>query len=256
MLSDPYCACFHTWARTTDLQLVSPSLGYATDVTQDLAAEHIELSKALFESNNGRCYLLDTFTYSALNKSLEQCKAFVLLTSNELYLSAGSMLRLQIDAVLRFFAATLVENPHQFSLEVHRGNRISRQRDKLNNQMTDRYLCEQLGQYFKWLPPVYEKACGFVHLSDTHFAATLGVDTMSTSEYSYTDLGIRIGGPSPLFSESVLIEIADAFNATTRIFLKLVNDWLFAKSYPRLVALSLDKHTIAFASHYSALRTA
>ena len=39
--------------------------------------------------------------------------------------------------------------------------------------MTDAYLVEKLGKEYAWVPRVYEKTSGYVHLSSTHIYSTL-----------------------------------------------------------------------------------
>jgi len=76
-----------------------------------------------------------------------------------------------MDCVLRTYASTLVSDSTAFCQSVLFNNmQISKIKDKDNNNMTDRYLCESLGHYLN-LPiyDSYKKICGFVHFSSESF---------------------------------------------------------------------------------------
>jgi len=105
-------------------------------------------------------------------------------------------------------------------------------KDKHGNPMTDKYLCEKLGMLFEWIPRVYDKTSGFVHLSDVHMAKTLSLDTKTAKDNTLGTLKISIGGSEPRFSDESIIEMLDAFYASTNVFLHLVHQWVFNKEYP------------------------
>ena len=53
-------------------------------------------------------------------------------------------------------------------MSVLRGEKVRDLKDRSGKKMTDVYLCQKLGEEFEWVPRVYERTSGYVHLSSTH----------------------------------------------------------------------------------------
>ena len=70
---------------------------------------------------------------------------------------------MQLDTALRFYAGFIVHEPHEFAMNVLKGDRIDKMKDKDGNRMTDRYLVTQLANEYPWVEEVYERASNYVH---------------------------------------------------------------------------------------------
>jgi hypothetical protein len=91
--------------------------------------------------------------------------------------STRSLLRTHLNTALRFSAAWLVENPHEFATLAISGRPINKLKDRAGKGLTDARLVEIRSRDWPWLPKVYENLCGYVHFSAPHlFDAVESVD--------------------------------------------------------------------------------
>ena len=138
-----------------------------------------------------------------------------------------------MDTALRFHAAFLVDQPHDFALAVLGGERVRDLKDRDGKKMTDAYLVAKLGREFDWVPRVYERTSGYVHLSQTHLIGALRLrEAVSESDRSMT---IKISAKAKPLPSWIYIEAVDAFRAATEILLRYVHGWAFTKANPELV---------------------
>jgi hypothetical protein len=191
------------------------------------------LGKQLFEAFGGAMYGMDLFAAGALNRSRAHVAGFRSLIVSKNLICAGALLRLQLDTAMRFRAAFLVERPHDFAIAVLGGQRVRDIRDRDGNKMTDAYLVQKLGQEFPWVPRVYERTSGYVHLSATHLLSALHPSTeASADERRFT---IKISAEDKPLPDFIYIETVDAFRAATDVLLRYVHGWVFTKANPELV---------------------
>lgn len=194
---------------------------------------HLELWKQMFEAHGGALYGVDLLAAGALNRSKAHIAGFRQLIDSRNLVCAGALLRLQLDTALRFYAAFLVEQPHEFALAVLDGKRVRDFRDRDGKKMTDRHLAEKLGQEFDWVPRVYERTSGYVHMSATHvLSAMMATEGASDSERLIT---IKIGAEDKPLPAWIYIEAVDGFTAATNVLLQHVHGWVFTKANPELV---------------------
>ncbi|MCM1528061.1 MAG: hypothetical protein NC091_12555 [Bacteroides sp.] len=116
-------------------------------------------------------YVEDLFFMSAIDKSIKLIDSFLFALEKKNITILATLTRMQMDCLLRTYASTLVNDSTAFCESVlFKKIEINQIKDKNNNKMTDRYLCESLGQYLN-LPiyDSYKKICGFVHFSSESF---------------------------------------------------------------------------------------
>jgi|SRR6056297_1664369 len=155
--------------------------------------DHLELGKQMLEASGGALYGMDLLAAGALNRS----------------------------------------QPHDFALAVLGGERVRDLKDRDGKKMTDAYLVAKLGREFDWVPRVYERTSGYVHLSQTHLIGALRLrEAVSESDRSMT---INISAKDKPLPSWIYIEAVDAFRAATEILLRYVHGWAFTKANPELV---------------------
>jgi hypothetical protein len=186
----------------------------------------------MFEAFGGAMYGMDLLAAGALNRSKAYVAGFRTLLAGKNLICAGALLRLQLDTAMRFYAAFLVERPHEFALTVLAGQRVRDIKDRDGKKMTDAYLVQKLGQEFPWVPRVYERTSGYVHLSSTHLLSALHSPIESADERTFT---IKISAEDKPLPDFIDIEAADAFRATTDVLLRYVQGWVFTKANPEVV---------------------
>jgi hypothetical protein len=209
------------------------SLHASLDKLGHLDDAHLDLGKRMFEAFGGALYGMDLFTAGALNRSKAHISGFRHLVEAKNLICAGSLLRLQLDTALRFHAAFLVEHPHEFALAVLDGKRVRDLKDRDGKKMTDAYLVEKLGKEYEWVPRVYERTSGYVHLSATHLLSAMG--PVEGADPSARSISIKIAAEDKPLPVGLYVEAVDAFVAATEILLQHVHGWVFTKANPELV---------------------
>jgi hypothetical protein len=187
----------------------------------------------MVEAYGGALYGMDLLAIGALNRSKAHIAGFRILIEAKNMICAGALLRLQLDTAMRFFAAFLVEQPHDFAIAILRGEKVRDLKDRAGKRMTDAYLSQRLGEEFEWVPRVYERTSGYVHLSSTHLMSALSPSSENDSDdRRFTG---KISAEDKPLPEAIYIEAADAFRAATDILLRYVEGWIFTKANPELV---------------------
>jgi hypothetical protein len=203
---------------------LGPTVKTALGKLAALESEQLETFRRMYIAYGSALYPLDLLAAAALNRSLAQCSGFRALVEARNYICAAPILRLQIDTALRFFAAFLVDNPHEFAGSVLKGIHVDKLKDQNGKQMRDAYLLSCLPAKFSWVKEVYKKTSGYIHLSGEHISQTL--ESLDEEERT---LCIKVSATDKELSEKVYCEVIEAFCAATEMFLYYVEGWIFTK---------------------------
>jgi hypothetical protein len=213
----------------TQTHSLSTSLEKRIKHIEGLGELHLKHLMEMMQADGGKIFGLDLLAQAAFKRSMSLCSGFSCLVRNKNYLCAATLVRLQLDTCLRFFAAFIVENPHNFAKNIMDGVPVRKLKDRSGRPMTDRYLVETLGKKYEWMPRVYEATSGFVHLSERHMFAIWE----STADGG---LGTIIGPTDDHFEDKLWVELADAFLACTDALFEYLQGWTLTKQNPKLVA--------------------
>ncbi|MEZ9858050.1 hypothetical protein AB4381_06145 [Vibrio splendidus] len=189
--------------------------------SEELSKELLSLSGQIVKA--GDVFHMDILTMAVVNRALELSEGFKDLILSEKFLCAAPLLRLQIDNLLRYSAAWLVDKPHEFVAEVMKGTPVKNLKDASGKKMTDFYLVQKLSSDVPWVESVYEKTCGYIHFSESHFHKVM----LSTEDDGTFSIGI--GSQSNQIPKETYIEAIEAFNAATLEISKYVFGWLKTK---------------------------
>lgn len=181
---------------------------------------HIQLGKYAFTVDDGNLYPLDLLTNAVLNRSLALIEGFSVLIERRNFVAAAPLLRLQIDNALRYYAAWIVPNPHEFCVNILKEIPVRNQKDKSGKKMTDAYLVEQLGKEAPWLKSVYNNTSGYIHLSEKHLFVSAREKKLAKA-----DLNLVISGIDEFPSDELYVEAIEAFVAATDLLLRYVHGW-------------------------------
>lgn len=117
---------------------------------------------------------LQIFSQSILNRSKENSESFACLYEKHLYGNCFSILRQELDSLIRIFYLLNIDNPsereHYISLTLN-GEKWSRFNERGRRQfVTDREMVEITSGHrlMGWANYVYKFGCGFIHLSQLH----------------------------------------------------------------------------------------
>lgn len=116
-------------------------------------------------------YIEDLFFMSVIDKSIKLLDSFLFAFDRRNITVLATLTRVQMDCATRAFATTIVNDSSEFCKSIILDNKqVNKQLDKNNKLLTDKHLCEELGNYLN-LPiyELYKKVCGFVHFSSSSF---------------------------------------------------------------------------------------
>jgi hypothetical protein len=194
-------------------------------------ARHFELGRYVHES--GPMYPLDLLATAALNRSLNLMKGFCALIEARNFLAAAPLIRLQLDSCLRFSAAWLVDDPHDFADKVLYDKRVDRLQDRDGNQLRDRYLVDKLAKEYPWVKDVYKQTSGYIHLSNKH------IINAHRPRVEEGTLEGKIAEGDSFVTDELYLEAIAAFKAITDILFEYVYRWGYTKRHPPLKSSSV-----------------
>jgi len=116
---------------------------------------------------------LDIVANGAVKRAISANSGFKMMIESRNLVVARTLLRTHIDTALRFSAAWLVDNPHDFAAKLIAGKQINKMKDRKGKQLSDAYLVETQTQDHPWLPKVYSELSGYVHFSGAHVSASV-----------------------------------------------------------------------------------
>jgi hypothetical protein len=177
---------------------------------EKIEKEHVDVTKDLL-GDSGAIYPIDFMAVAALNRSLAHTAAFKFLIKDRNYICSASILRLQLDTALRFYAGFIVSNPSQFAMDVLGGQQINKMRDAAGNIMTDRHLVNHLGRHYPWIVKVYQETSGFIHFSAKHLLSAIQMND-ETGKFS-----MKVSALDRKMPDSVYLTAMEAFCAVTSL---------------------------------------
>lgn len=213
---------------------MSPELEQRISHIDGLLEGHLEALQEMLQADEAKIFGLDLLAIAALKRSMSLCSAFSLLVRNNNYLSSAALVRLQLDTCLRFFASFIVEEPHDFALQMLKGIPVRDMLDRTGKRMTDRYLVNLLGKEHDWMPRVYAETSGFIHLSEKHMLSVWGAGTGES-------FPAIVGPADEHIADHFWIEMADGFIACTDALFVHLRGWIFTKQNPELVAAERER---------------
>ena len=193
------------------------------DQISDFENEFIKSSERIMKAGNNKLFTLDFVALSINNRAISLIKGYLTLAKADNYLTAVSLVRLQLDNALRFFASTLVENSSDFAEHFIDGKAIRDYTDIDEKKLTDNYLAKKLENYFSGIKEIYEKTCGYIHFSDRHFFPTI-----TREKRKDRSMQIVIGG-SGNFTIDEKLDFSKTMLEVSKIVLIVVEQWKHEK---------------------------
>ena len=199
--------------------------------------EVIAIAAEMLQAYGGAIYMFDFLAIAAINRSLALSSGFRLLIREQNLISAGAILRLQLDTALRFFAGYLVYDPHDFTLQVLEGKQINRMKDRSGHRMTDSHLVTEMAKEHPWVKEVYDRASGYVHMSGIHILSAVSIVDGEAGV-----IGMKASSHDQPLPEDLYIDVVTTFRQCTRILVLHIEGWTLTKDNPEAVALLKKIH--------------
>jgi len=189
--------------------------------------EHSVMGAAIMKEADGKLYPMDLLSIAVLNRSVGLLEGFCDLIQKRNFVSAAPLLRIQLDNLLRFHAAWLMDDPHDFALRIFKEEQVRKIEDRDGNYMTDRYLVDKISTEYPELKDIYEHTSGYIHLSYKHFYNS-GRAGEKEMEFS-----LKISPVDAYVPEGIYIEAIGAFFQITDILFRYLEGWRISKAGPK-----------------------
>ncbi len=192
---------------------------------ESLLNAHSEKGMTMMKADNAAIFALDFLAIAVYKRSMSLISGFILMLKNKNFICAAPLVRLQLDNALRFYATSLVENPHDLATKFIGGTPIKEFRDRESGKkLSDYYLVEKLSEQFNWMTRVYKETSGYVHLSEKHFFNATTVNSNVKAGFN-----ISVGIEDSLVTLEDRVDAVDAMIAITKVVLWLLDSWTYTK---------------------------
>ena len=150
-----------------------------------------------------------------MDRSIRLTDGFISMLEARNLTCAGALLRLMIDNCLRCYALMIAADEQQAINCILEGGELRKLKDKSGKPMTDKNLKEQIAQYDKQLPTIYDNTSGFIH-----FSAKAVYQSIYNTESNH--IGFQVGGELNEKRNVNLLECASAYFHYYQFFLKFM----------------------------------
>jgi hypothetical protein len=181
------------------------------------------------------------YAASKVNRSISLNKSFELLFNHKIYSSAISIIRLQIDNCIRFYAISLC-NPEYLLTEVINGVPVRKLKDRDGKKMTDAHLIKKIDEFFPSFKSLYEEISGFIHFSIEH----LKINNSIIEKEGVMHLQTMVGDEFEL-TEIQKLKYLDNMIRATSILHSLVYSYRYDSQNPETLSITAStdwKHTL------------
>jgi len=205
---------------------MTPKIKEAIDTLRATKKDHSEIGLQIGKAFGGAVYPMDILSFAVLNRSCCLLTAFCDLIEKRNFVAAAPMLRLQLDNLLRYRAAWLVESPHDFALKIFQGEKVKNLHDRLGNRMHDAYLVTSADGDFPQLKSIYEHTSGYVHLSEKH------IFNMMQNPDKTPEVSFKVSDQDEFVPDALYLEALQAFMYVTGTLFRHLEGWKISKDKP------------------------
>lgn len=186
-----------------------------------------DLAAAVMRADSGIIYFWDMIAMACVKRAVCMIDAYIALIRSQNFVCAAALLRLHLDTLLRFFAGSLVADPHELATRILAGERLDTIPDKSGKKMRDAHLVNLFSQQVPWIKPIYEKASGYIHLSGLHVWNTfLGNDGTGSGAMAVTAKDQYVDDETRIRTTLGMIQVTD-------LFIQCLDKWRYRKENPK-----------------------
>lgn len=181
-------------------------------------------------------FLADVEWYSlaAVTKSTSNAHAFETMVNARNTVAAAATVRMQIEAAMRLFGLTLVDDVDAAGTKLMQGGKYSALKLKGTKQaLRDNFLHEQLSKQYQWVSEAYEATSSYVHLDRMNIQSKL----RHLDQYTLFNLA----GVDTKWPEDLYYDLADTFFIALRMTRNLLKQFMETRPRPDERAAILHK---------------
>ena len=205
------------WSKDSDLETVN----YFVDKLSALRKKLLDAGVGVVGQN---IFNEDLYFTSSIAKSVDVLDGFRLMFESRNLVCEASLLRIQMDILMRVYAIYIAEDRDLFLVAMQTGEpRINKLKDNAGMKMQDGYLKERITKEFdERFSDIYDKCSGFIHHSEKSFTTSIRAKEDYVMEF-------RIGIPLEIDYDRVIFEVADAFIHFTNLIIDLIQPVIESK---------------------------
>lgn len=138
-------------------------------VVAELRKSYIKVLSNHFEEADGKLfYKTDLVMFAVMDRNIGLLDALPPLLKNKNVHALAPLIRVQLDGLLRLYAFSLVENQNELAKHMLNGEHLRKFKSSSGDKLTDAFLTDCIASDCPWVPRVYEKLSGWIHLSIEH----------------------------------------------------------------------------------------
>ncbi|NTG29982.1 hypothetical protein G6L08_22805 [Agrobacterium rhizogenes] len=212
--------------ETLEIQIDElPDLPSRLARVRNMAAEIESLPDQTYAPLGSQLAPVEWFSLAAVAKSTSNAHALELLVLNHNTIAASALIRMQIEAAMRLFGLTLVDDVEQAGAQLMEGEKYSalRMRDG-GAKLADKTLHLELSKLYAWVSQAYEDTSAFVHLDRVSI----------NSKMVYLDNGgfFNLAGVDARRPDEAYHHLVDTFFIALRMTRDLLQDFLRTRPQP------------------------
>ncbi|NKK70027.1 hypothetical protein GFM13_06405 [Rhizobium leguminosarum bv. viciae] len=168
---------------------------------------------------------VEWFSLAAVTKSTSNAHAFELMVASRNTIAAAAIVRMQIEAAMRLFGLTLVDDADAAGTRLMNGEKYSSLRMRNGGpRLVDKTLHQELSKRYSWVTDAYESTSAYVHLEEVNISSKL----------TYLEPGgfFNLAGIDKVRPEEAYFHLVDTFYIALRMTKQLLEDFLATRPQP------------------------
>lgn len=167
---------------------------------------------------------VEWYSLAAVTKSTSNAHAFCTLVEGRNTIAAAAIVRMQIEAAMRLYGLTLVDDVEVAGAHLMAGNKFGQLKSREGVKLADKVLHEALSLEYAWVTEAYEGTSAFVHLDGQNIKSKL----------VYLEMGafFNLSGVDAKRPETAYFELADTFFIALRMTKNILLDFLATRPQP------------------------
>jgi hypothetical protein len=226
------------WTLAVETKLIElpevPDLAGRLDRIRSISREIELLPDETYAPQGSFLADVEWFSLAAVTKSTSNANAFELLVNARNTVAAAAVVRMQIEAAMRLFGLTLVDDIEDAGTKLMHGAKYSSLKlAGTKDALRDKILHEELSKEYEWVSESYEATSAYVHLDRMNVTSKL--------THLDHDTFFNLSGVDAKWPESAYYDLADTFYIALRMTRNLLQAFLAERPQPEARAAILQK---------------